>query len=371
MMIELVACVAIGLYLVMQLVLMCSIAFTPDDVPENVLPEDQLPFISILVAARNEEKNIERCLAALDRLQYPRHKLQILLGNDRSDDRTRELAIAYIKDKPQFTIIDIETELGKARGKANVLANLAHAATGELYLITDADIAVNPYWAYELAQYFYDKKMGIVSGITIVDDAGISGKLQQIDWIFFMGMLQGYANLGLHCTAVGNNMAISKEAYWETGGYENIDFSVTEDYKLYKEVRQYGWKTANILSEGSINRSTAIGDFMSLMHQRKRWLKGALELPFYWWLFFGLFGLFTPAIAVLLFLNIKVALVLYMAKLVIQSTGIWILKRRMRVKSSTVYIALYELFTIAVSLSTQFFFLLPVKLKWKKRTYLL
>lgn len=363
--------VLLCLYLLIQLILLCSILFTPDDVPVKKHTDEELPAISVLVAARNEEANIVRCLTALDQLYYPAAKIRILVGNDHSEDRTRELVAAYIEGNHKFTLVDIDKPLGKARGKANVLAQLAHRATGDLYLITDADISVNPYWAYELAQYFENNRMGIVSGITIVEEPGMMGRLQQIDWMYFMGLLKSFANLGLHCTAVGNNMAVSRQAYWGTGGYENLDFSITEDYKLYKEVRKKGWNTQNILSIRSVNRSAAITGIADLLHQRKRWLMGAKELPLYWWLFFGLYGLFLPCVVVLMFYNLELALLFYAVKILLQSASISVLQRRMQVVQHAGYTLLYELYTNIVSLATQVFFVLPVKLTWKKRTYTL
>ena len=46
------------------------------------------PFVSILIAARNEEKNILSCLTALSRLNYPKDKYEVLVGNDGSEDNT-------------------------------------------------------------------------------------------------------------------------------------------------------------------------------------------------------------------------------------------------------------------------------------------
>ena len=171
--------------------------------------------------------------------------------------------------------------------------------------------------------YFDEQKTAIVSGITIVEEEGTMGRMQEIDWMYFMGLLKSFANLGLNCTAVGNNMAITKSAYFDTGGYENMDFSVTEDYKLYKEVRKRGWKTKNILNENVINKSAAIKSFYQMMHQRKRWLMGARELPFYWWILFSIFGMFAPAIIIVFIVNYKLAIIIYFIKLTLQSLSVY------------------------------------------------
>jgi cellulose synthase/poly-beta-1,6-N-acetylglucosamine synthase-like glycosyltransferase len=295
--------------------------------------------------------------------------MQVLVGDDQSEDDTASLVESFIEDRNQFRLVRITEHLGKARGKANVLAQLAKEATGEFLLVTDADITVNNSWGREITGYFADPKMAIVSGVTIVEDTGTMGRMQEIDWMYFMGLLTNFSRLGLNCTAVGNNMAMRTSAYRATGGYENMDFSVTEDYKIYKEVRKLGWKTRNILNHRVINRSKAIRDFTALMHQRKRWLIGARELPLYWWLLFGLFGLFAPAIIVLFFIHLKLALIFYLVKLVLQSMSVVMLQEKMNVNRHLDYLLAYELYSITIALSTQVFYLWPVRLQWKNRSY--
>ena len=355
-------------YILIQCINMASLQLTPADEPDKILTDDELPIVSVLVAARNEEQNIWRCLAALDQMDYPKEKIEFLIGNDQSEDKTSEMIEAYCVNHFRFRLIEIKDSVGKARGKANVLAQLAHEAKGNYYLITDADVAVSKTWAREIVSYF-DDKTAIVSGLTIVADEGTMGRMQEIDWMYFMGLLKGFANLGLSCTAVGNNMAVSKKAYWEIGGYENLDFSVTEDYKLYKEVRNKGWKTKNILNSRIINRSRAIHQLRPLLFQRKRWLLGARELPWYWWVMFFIFGLFGPAIIYVAFFNAKLALIFYLIKLTLQSVSVYNMQNKVKVDKTIDYLFTYELYSISISLLTQLFFFLPIKLQWKNRRY--
>ncbi len=333
------------------------------------IADNDLPFISILVAARNEEQNIVRCLQALTELDYPTHKFEILVGNDASEDKTRALVAAFAKQKNNVTLFDITETLGKAKGKANVLAHLAHKAKGDYYLITDADITVNTLWAKELVTHFAEPKMGIVSGITLVHGPSLLSRLQGVDWLYFMGILKGFDKLGLHCTAVGNNMAIRKDAYQSVGGYEELDFSVTEDYKLYKEVRKKGWNTQNIITRNSLNVSQPVISFLQLMHQRKRWLIGARELPLYWWGLFGILALVLPAVIVLAFYQPVLALKLYLMKVALQTLFVLYLQQRLTIKQNLWLVLLYDIYGNIVSITTQFFYILPITMQWKTRKY--
>ena len=129
----------------------------------NRLADDQLPTASVMVAVRDEEKVISRCLDALDKLVYPSGKLQIIVINDSSTDATSEIIRKFILGKPQFTFIDGVEPTGHLRGKTNALVQGLKVATGEIILTTDADCKVNPLWAKTLASYFTDG-VGLLGG---------------------------------------------------------------------------------------------------------------------------------------------------------------------------------------------------------------
>src|SRR4051794_40849265 len=82
--------------------------------------------VSILIAARNEANNIERCLTSITRLNYPADLIEVLIGNDGSTDETAKIVETFIADKPNFKLVSITEKLGQAHGKGNVLAHLAH-----------------------------------------------------------------------------------------------------------------------------------------------------------------------------------------------------------------------------------------------------
>lgn len=173
-----------------------------------------------------------------------------------------------------------------------------------------------------------------------------------------MGYIKSFANVGVSCTSVGNNMAVRAEAYWQTGGYENIDFSITEDYKLFKEVTSRGWKWLNLLTPETLGLATYVSSFKEIMHQRKRWLMGANELPLNWKLLFVIYGLFIPALLVFGYFNIVLALKLWTLKFALQSLFIVVLVSKAKLKFkdiSTFYIG-YELYLIFMTLITSLFY---------------
>ena len=119
--------------------------------------------VSILIAARNEAANILDCLRSVQALSFDKENLQILVGNDASEDNTAAIIRDFIADKPHFTLIDIQPHKSNIlRGKTNVLAQLADHATGEYLFFTDADIEVPTDWIQNILPHF-KPNVGIVT----------------------------------------------------------------------------------------------------------------------------------------------------------------------------------------------------------------
>lgn len=339
--------------------------------------EEELPDVSIWVACRNEEKNIHACIDSLLKLNYPSHKIQILIGNDQSTDATREIALEFAQKYANIKVIDVVDNDSGLKAKARVMAQLDVHATGDFYLITDADVRVKPNWIQGLLSNM-DPEMGVCSGTTMVRSNGIDGWLQEIDWAYFMGLLNVISYSGVPATAVGNNMIIRKEAYWQTGGYSQIQFSITEDYKLYSEVCAKGWKWNNIMNEDVLAFSEKTEGFGNLLHQRKRWLSGGKELPWYWWILFGIYGGFYFVIPVLClyflweaqYTTLSYLGLLWGLKFAFQSLQIDKIFRLVNEKTPHLgRLIIYEFYLFAVTTFTALFFVLPIKTKWKNRSY--
>lgn len=338
--------------------------------PEKPLQLPQVyPKVSILLAARNEEKLILRNLRAIDKLNYPKEKLEVLIGNDASTDSTAELVAQFIEGKSNYTLYTIDKIAGKGRGKANVLAQLAQKATGEFYFITDVDVKLPNNWIIALLNGF-SSQVGIVSGTTKCERGSLFATMQGVDWLHFMGYIKSFANVGVGCTSVGNNMAVRAEAYWQTGGYENIDFSITEDYKLFKEVTDRGWGWKTLMSKDSLGLAWYIPQVKDLLHQRKRWLLGARDLPINWKIMLAIYGLFVPSFVVLLLLRPELAMALWFLKFLVQSVFIYSLCTRVSQQPFSLWhLLIYEGYLLVNTATTAVFYWLPIKSVWKGREY--
>ena len=107
----------------------------------EALPDEELPGISVIIAARDEERVVEAALRSLLEVDYP--DLEVVFVDDRSTDRTGEIAQALAHDHPRGERLKVLTcrELPSGwLGKMHALHLGARASSKQLILLTDADV---------------------------------------------------------------------------------------------------------------------------------------------------------------------------------------------------------------------------------------
>ncbi|MCA6075217.1 glycosyltransferase [Fulvivirga sedimenti] len=322
-----------------------------------------LPYVSVLLAMRDEEENVDRCLNAIRNLDYPKGKIEILVGDDDSSDKTLELLRKHEMEDDRIQVISVREELGLARGKANVLAHLINKAAGSVFLITDADVECNPAWAKTMVGNI-PEKVGVINGLT-----GVSGNIfQHYEWLQAQGMLHVLQRF-IPITGIGNNMLVTREAYMATGGFETIAFSVTEDFALTRRVLEEGFSLSSRLCNKARGTTLARNDIGSLLSQRKRWMQGAVRMPVFIVFLLLVRALYYPAIISAFILFPKIAAVAFLVKTLFQAGLIRAVNRESGRKLMVFPLMMYELYAFLISWAEIIAYLIPGKVKWKGREF--
>ncbi|TDE15307.1 glycosyltransferase [Dyadobacter psychrotolerans] len=254
--------------------------------------------VSILLAARNEENNIERCLLSLFELDFPKTQLEILIGDDDSSDKTAEIIHNFILDKPLYRYFKIKDHTVGLKGKANVLAQLSHQAKGKYFFYCDADIAVPSTWIYSMLEHFQDNT-GVVVGLTRMKRSHLFADFLSLEWLFTLSILRFFSIFKIALTGLGNNMAVTREAYFKVGGYEKIGFSIVEDYALFMAIVKAKYKFVQTYSDKVLAYSEPLNSFSELKTQRRRWMYGIMESPLILRICVIMSALYVPIIALI------------------------------------------------------------------------
>ena len=251
-------------------------------------PDASLPRVAVVVAARDEEAHLPRCIDALRRQRYPRDRIGIWIADDHSRDRTAAVvqrAMDAAAGEVPVHYLRVPDPEGGLRGKAQAL-HTAFEAVGrqpnpaDVVLITDADCAPVPTWARRMAGHFSEPETGLVCGIArVTPRAGHAfDRVQALDWMLMLGAASGLAESGFTATGMGNNMAVRRETYDHVGGYPALPFSVTEDFTLVQAVAERSpWRVRfPIDAEATVWTLPADG-LAKAYAQRRRWARGGLS----------------------------------------------------------------------------------------------
>jgi len=182
---------------------------------------DELPYypkVTVLVPAHNEERVIGNTVDAIMRSIYPKDKLEVIVINDSSTDRTGEVLKEKAKRYPNLKILEIKPPLG-AKGKANALNQGLKLASGEFIVVYDADNTPERRAIINLVRYIInDPNLGAVVGKfrTRNRDRSILTRFINIETLSFQWLVQASRNYlwGL-ATIPGTNFII-RENFWKT-----------------------------------------------------------------------------------------------------------------------------------------------------------
>lgn len=283
--------IVFGGYLAALLAIAWRIRTHPAPAP---LTDDVLPTVAIVVAARDEEACIGRCLDALLAQDYPAGRLTLVVADDHSTDGTAEVVRQRAARTGAHPVeyLRVPDPVGHLRGKAQALHTAIEAVNADVVLITDADCAPVPTWARTLAAAFQDEAVGLACGLARLEErpGRPFDRVQALDWELLIGAVSAAAEFGRPTTGMGNNMAVRRSAYLDVGGYPNLPFSVTEDFTLVQAVAQAGWTVRFPLEAASVVWSLPADGFAEAYGQRRRWARGGLSgdpwvLPLYGLLF--------------------------------------------------------------------------------------
>lgn len=247
-----------------------------DHIPTN---NDTEPMVSVIVAARNEEDRILECVDSLSKIEYPHEKLEIIIINDGSTDKTAEILASFVSTHSNMKFITASPgENVGLLGKTNAVAQGIESSRGDILMFTDADCRVPESWVRETVKCFTDD-VGIVGGFTVLDASRPFEGIQMLDWIFLFGLSSATAGWNLPLTVIGNNLSVRRSAYNATGGYRAIPFSVTEDYALVQAILNVtDYRVAFPVNPASVVKSKACQNWHQLFRQKQRWGVGGLDM---------------------------------------------------------------------------------------------
>jgi len=288
---------------------------------KRVFISAEQPFVSVLIAARNEEDNIGKCLASLVKpatergdefvppssekmlssekirsaaqeaafpargeasfQDYPADKYEIVVVNDRSTDNTLNIIKEFQETYPNVICLSIEVDPVNMTGKQNAVNEGLKICKGEIILNTDADCVVGPSWISSMVDNF-DEQTGLVMGYPVTHERRqkrrLFEKLQSLDLVYLVNYAAGCVGLGRAVSCIGNNLGFRREVIDDIGGYENLGYTLTEDAALIQAVdKNTQWRIDVARDKDSVIITEPAESLKQLYNQRRRWILGGRD----------------------------------------------------------------------------------------------
>ncbi|MFC1853501.1 glycosyltransferase [candidate division CSSED10-310 bacterium] len=217
----------------------------PDTYPE-VPPE--APEISVIIPARNEEKNIARVLSSCLNQDYER--FEVIVVDDHSTDKTPEIIAALATDSENLKVVRPPPLPQGWLGKNHALFHGTLAAEKDHYLFIDADTWLHPLCLKQVCNHLVSTEADLLTIIPHVENKSFWERVVQpcimkLIMLWFPGNLVNNPKSKV-ASANGPFLLFKKESYEHIGGHEALKDDIVEDLSLAKGIKAAGKKIAYV-----------------------------------------------------------------------------------------------------------------------------
>jgi len=231
---------------------------------------------SVIIPARNEERNIIGSLESVCAQHYPTNLLQIIAIDDCSTDKTWDLVRNF---RPGERLIN-STRLGEvedvgfsAHKKRAIETGIA-ISRNDVIVTTDADCKHPLAWLKTIASFYEEKRsVFIAAPVALENDSSILQIFQALDFLVLQGITGASVHQNIHSMCNGANLVYEKKAFNNVGGFLGIDNIASGDDMLlmHKISSKYPGGVHYLKSKQAIVTSLPMKNWRDFFNQRIRW----------------------------------------------------------------------------------------------------
>jgi len=260
---------------------------------ESYQPENRnqnTTLITVVIPARNEEKNIGHCIESILLQTYPIQLFEVIIVDDNSIDSTSAIVTSF--NQKNINLIKLSDFAGNEdlnSYKKKAIETAISLAKGNLIVTTDADCIVQPEWLKTIASYYEDTGSVFIAAPVIYTDilpADSAFKkffkiFQSLDFMALQGITGASVYKKIHNMCNGANLAYEKKTFYEVNGFEGIDNIASGDDMLlmHKIQKKYPDKIRYLKSTNVIVQTQQAETIKEFINQRIRWASKADRYP--------------------------------------------------------------------------------------------
>ncbi|MEE9355120.1 MAG: glycosyltransferase [Methylococcaceae bacterium] len=235
----------------------------------------ELPYISIIVPAYNEEDVISAALNSLIKQEYA--SFEVIVVDDGSDDGTVRIANQVAEANAN---IPIRVIAQGNTGKSGALNTGIIHAQGDFIVCVDSDSKLDPDALAVGIQHFSDDAVGAIGGyVDVANQHKLLTRFQSLEYLIGLNFTRrGLSYFNAVIVVPGPIGMFRKEAILQVGGYNTEKDCFAEDAELTARLLRYGWKVNG--ETNMVAHTEAPETAFTLLRQRYRWKRGIFQACF-------------------------------------------------------------------------------------------
>lgn len=227
---------------------------------------EELPPVSLVIAAYNEEKYLVDRIANIQQLDYPRDKLEVIIVSDGSTDRTNEILRSV--GQPNIRVILLPDRSGKSHAVNVAVQSAQH----DILVFSDAATLFEPTAVTLLVRHFVHPRVGAVCGSVSFRRTAESQQTEGLFWKFESMLRLMEARLNATLTASGAIYVLRRQCFSPL-----TTTTVIEDFVITMRARKLGFQVlydpeavamevapASVEGEFTRRERLAVGSFRAL-----------------------------------------------------------------------------------------------------------
>ena len=232
--------------------------------------------LSVVIPARNEEKNIIGCLESVCSQHYPPELLQVVAIDDCSTDKTWDLLRHFHTGEKVINstrLAEVEDGEFSAYKKRAIETGIA-MSHNNVIVTTDADCKHPLTWLKTIALFYEEKKPAFIAApVALQNDSSVLQIFQALDFLVLQGITGASVHKKIHSMCNGANLAYEKRIFNEVAGFTGIDNIASGDDMLlmHKISSKYPDRIHYLKSKQAIVASLPMQTWKDFFDQRIRW----------------------------------------------------------------------------------------------------
>jgi len=264
MLMSILSIIIVGLYVLLILIFTVGWIRIPEFHPTDFF-DSPLPDVSVVIACRNEEKNLNKLLDALHNQTFK--NFELIIVNDHSTDATSGILESAKALFPEIQIVD-STGYGK---KEAIKEGILHAKSGFI-ITTDADCFPVPTWIETICRYQLQHSADlIICPVRIWPVKTLFERLQQIEFATLVGTGAGAAGVGMPIMCNAANLAYTKKAWYDSQTELHEEEISGDDMFLLLSIKRRRGVIRYLPSEKAMVNTLGSGTIHLFIQQRARW----------------------------------------------------------------------------------------------------